>query len=85
MQQHILLWMRSANVRVSHTVQYVDINSRSGLPGWRFLGLISEIWPRFKLVGLKSLVGLLAFLAFYAAKSFHNTTPFFRQHVCKLF
>jgi len=25
-----------------------------GLQGWPFLGQISEIWPRFKLIGLKN-------------------------------
>jgi len=25
-----------------------------GLPDWPFLGQISKIWPRFKLVGLKN-------------------------------
>jgi len=36
-------------------------NLVAGLPGWPFLGQISDIWPRFKLVGLKILVGFLAF------------------------
>ena len=31
------------------------------LPGWPVLGQISKLWPRFQLVGLKILVGLLAF------------------------
>jgi len=30
--------------------------STPGLPGWSFLGQISEIWPRFKLVGLKRII-----------------------------
>jgi len=35
-------------------------STTAGLPGWPLLGLISEIWPRFKLFGLKNSSGLLA-------------------------
>jgi len=35
---------------------HVFVRIPAGLPGWPFLGQISEIRPRFKLVGLKKFV-----------------------------
>jgi len=51
------------------------------LPDWPFLGQIKKNWPRFKLVGLKILVGLLAFfwlhLKLAGLKNFFALLAFF--------
>jgi len=53
------------------------------LPGWPFLGQISEIWPCFDVVGLKIRLAFWLFFSLFTLKTFllkeNITIPFFRN------
>ena len=52
--------LSSILTRQCNYVAFFKTHLWPGLPDWPFLGQISEIWPRFKLVGLKFYLAFMA-------------------------